>query len=93
MAEPGQRDEWYQPVQDPAWKQGARKRSYLSSAGNNVASSSRRNLFKGWSGELGPLSRGVVGEAVDHEEKFLLESQVEIKRLIEQLESKNENEA
>jgi hypothetical protein len=93
LSEPGQRDDWYQPVKDPAWKQGARKRSYLSSAGNNVASSSHRNLFKGWSGELGPLSRGVVGENLDYEEKFLLDSQVEIKRLIEQLENKNENEA
>jgi hypothetical protein len=91
--EPGQRDDdWYKPVKSPKWKQGARKRSYLSSAGNNIASSSDRNLFKGWSGELGPLSRGVVGEAVDKEEQLLYKTQNEVKKLIEQLEQKNEKE-
>jgi len=91
--EPGQRDDdWYKPVKSPKWKQGARKRSYLSSAGNNIASSSDRNLFKGWSGELGPLSRGVVGEAVDKEEQLLYKTQNEVKKLIEQLERKNEKE-
>jgi hypothetical protein len=89
--EPGQRDDWYKPVKDPKWRQGARKRSYLSSAGNNLASSSNRNLFKGWSGEMGPLSRGIVGESHNHEEEMLFETQREIKKLIEQLESKDEN--
>jgi hypothetical protein len=87
---PAQRDDWYKPVQDPKWKQGARKRSYLSSAGNNLASSSHRNLFKGWSGELGPLSRGVVGESQDQEEKIVLKTQSDIRVLIEELEKKNE---
>ena len=88
LAEPAQRDDWYQPVTDPAWKQGARKRSYLSSAGSNAASSSKRNLFKGWSGEMAPLSRGVVGENIDHEEELISETQVEIKKLIQQLEER-----
>ena len=94
LAEPAQRDDWYQPVPDPAWKQGARKRSYLSSAGSNAASSSKRNLFKGWSGEMGPLARGVVGESVDSspEEDFIFETQAEVKRLIKQLEEKDEKE-
>ena len=87
---PAQRDDWYKPVADPKWKQGARKRSYLSSAGNNLASSSHRNLFKGWSGELGPLSRGVVGESQDQEEKIVLKTQADIRVLIEELEKKNE---
>lgn len=87
---PAQRDDWYKPVQDPKWKQGARKRSYLSSAGNNLASSSHRNLFKGWSGELGPLSRGVVGESQDQEEKIVMKTQADIRVLIEELEKKNE---
>ena len=90
LAEPGQRDDWYKPVADPAWKQGARKRSYLSSVGTNLASSSDRNLFKGWSGEMGPLSRGTVGEAIEREEGILFQAQYEIARLIEQLESKDE---
>lgn len=95
LAEPASRDDWYQPVTDPAWKQGARKRSYLSSAGTNTASSSRRNLFKGWSGEMGPLSRGVVGEGAEHsnEEKIISEAQSEIKKLIKQLEEKDEKTA
>ncbi len=90
--EPGQRDDWYKPVTDPRWKQGARKRSYLSSAGHNLASSSNRNLFKGWAAEMGPLSRGVVGESIDRDEETILETQVEIRKLISQLESKDENE-
>jgi|TARA_S200002703_G_scaffold98062_1_gene84750 hypothetical protein len=94
LAEPASRDDWYQPVTDPAWKQGARKRSYLSSVGSNTASSSRRNLFKGWSGEMGPLSRGVVGEAaVKDDEKILSEAQIEIQKLIKQLEEKDEKTA
>jgi hypothetical protein len=90
LSEPAQRDDWYDPVASPRWKQGARKRSYLSSAGNNLASSSNRNLFKGWSGEMGPLSRGVVGEGYETEEQFLFKTQHEIKQLIEQLEIKDE---
>ena len=94
LAEPASRDDWYQPVTDPAWKQGARKRSYLSSVGSNTASSSRRNLFKGWSGEMGPLSRGVVGEAaLKDDEKILSEAQIEIQKLIKQLEEKDEKTA
>tara|TARA_A100001515_G_scaffold57757_2_gene45571 strand:+ start:369 stop:2264 length:1896 start_codon:yes stop_codon:yes gene_type:complete len=90
-AEPGQRnDNGYMRVKAPKWRQGARKRSYMSSTGSNVASSSKRNLFKGWSGELGPLSRGVVGESMNNEEKILKDSQHQVKKLIEQLERKNE---
>ena len=91
LAEPAQRDDWYQPVQDPKWKQGARKRSYLSSVGNNLASSSDRNLFKGWAGELGPLSRGTIGESVTRDEQKVFQTQADIKFLIKELESKDEN--
>ena len=83
---PAQRDDWYTPVKDPKWKQGARKRSYLSSAGNNMASSSKRNLFKGWTDGMQGLSNGVVGESLEAEEKQLLESDRSVKKLIEQLE-------
>tara|TARA_R100001460_G_scaffold86873_2_gene128325 strand:+ start:2969 stop:4876 length:1908 start_codon:yes stop_codon:yes gene_type:complete len=94
LAEPASRDDWYQPVTDPAWKQGARKRSYLSSVGSNTASSSRRNLFKGWSGEMGPLSRGIVGESpTKDDEEIISEAQIEIKKLIKQLEEKDEKTA
>lgn len=90
--EPGQRDDGYIPVKSDKRPQGARKRSYLSSAGNNVASRSHRNLFKGWSGEMSPLSRGVVGEAKQIEESNLFETQHDIKKLIEQLEGKDEGQ-
>jgi hypothetical protein len=90
--EPGQRDDWYEPVNSPAWKQGARKRSYLASGGSNLASSSRKNLFKGWAGEMSSLANGVVGEGLDSEEKLLLDIHSEVKNLIEQLEKRNEKE-
>jgi hypothetical protein len=89
--EPGQRDDWYKPVTDPKWKQGARKRSYLST--NNLASSSDRNLFKGWSGEMKTLANGVVGEGMDSDEKQIFEAQHELKRLIKQMEDKDETQA
>lgn len=90
--EPGQRDDnGYMKVKVPKWKQGARKRSYLSSAGTNLASSSRRNLFKGWTDGIGPLSRGIVGEDLDKDEKIIMEAQNHIKKLINQLEEKDEN--
>ena len=92
LSEPAQRDDWYQPEEHPRWRQGARKRSYLSSAGNNLASSSHRNLFKGWSGEMGPLSRGTIGEGQDRDESQILQTQNDIKQLITQLESRNEDE-
>ena len=90
--EPGQRDDWYKPVTDPKWKQGARKRSFLSAAGDNMASSSDRNLFKGWSGQMKPLANGVVGESLDRNEQQIFEVHNEIKSLIEQMELKNEKE-
>ena len=89
--DPGSRDD-YMKVKRPKWKEGARRRSYLSAAGNNLASSSHRNLFKGWSGEMSPLSRGVVGEAKQIEESNLFETQHDIKKLIEQLEGKDEGQ-
>jgi len=92
--EPGQRDDWYTKVSSDSRGAGARKRSYLSSAGESLASSSSRNLFKGWSGEMGPLSRGVVGEAGSHSdaEQLITETTRDIKKLILDLEKKNESE-
>ena len=90
--EPAQRSD-YTPVVNKRWKAGARKRSYLSSGGNNLASSSDRNIFKGWSGEMRPLANGVVGESFSQEEDSIFQIENDIKRLIEQLETKNENKA
>ena len=89
--EPGQRDD-YMRVKSPKWTQGAFRRSELSKTGINLASSSQRNLFKGWSGEMAPLSRGTVGENKEAEEELIFKTQYDIKRLIEQLENKNESQ-
>ena len=42
---------------------------------------------------MGPLSRGVVGESQQEEEKLIFETQFDIKQLIKQLEDKDEGEA
>ena len=43
---------------------------------------------------MGPLSRGVVGEAaLKDDEKILSEAQIEIQKLIKQLEEKDEKTA
>lgn len=90
---PGSRDDdWYNPVKTDSRKAGARKRSYLASAGESLGSNSSRNLFKGWSSELGPLSRGVVGEGIDREEALLDETSRDIKMLITQLEERHEKQ-
>ena len=90
--EPAQRND-YTPVVNKRWKAGARKRSYLSSGGDNLASSSTRNIFKGWSGEMRPLANGVVGESFEQDENKIFQIEHDIKRLIEQLETKDENKA
>ena len=66
-------------------------RKYLASTGESVASNSDRNLYKGWSGEMKPLSRGTVGEALDREEVLLKEANNDVLRLIENLEKNHEN--
>jgi hypothetical protein len=92
LAEPGQRsDNGYEEVKLDGRQAGARLRSYLASAGESVASSSDRNLYKGWSGEMRPLSRGTVGEALDREEILLKEANNDVLRLIQDLEKNNEN--
>ena len=93
--EPGQRnDNGYMRVKSPKWRQGARRRHLNSQYGREMASSSNRSLFKGWSGQLGPLSRGVVGESTDNDgEELIFETQHDIKQLIQQLENKDEGQA
>ena len=92
--EPGQRDDnGYMRVRSPKWNQGAFRRSELSKTGINLASSSQRNLFKGWSGQMAPLSRGTVGEGQQSDEKLIFETQHNIKQLIKQLETKDEGQA
>jgi len=42
---------------------------------------------------MAPLSRGTVGEGQQSDEKLIFETQFNIKRLIEQLETKDEGQA
>jgi hypothetical protein len=87
-AEPGQRDD-YMRVKSPKWKQGARRRSMNGSYNREGAGSSRRALFKGY-GEISSLANGIHSEHKQSEEDLIFETQFNIKRLIEQLENKNE---
>jgi hypothetical protein len=92
LAEPGQRDDWYVPVALDGRRSGARKRSYLASAGEKAAYPGRERLFKGVADGLGPLARGITGEAMEREENLITETNVEIKKLISDLEKKYEGE-
>ncbi len=42
---------------------------------------------------MAPLSRGTVGESKQSEEELIFETQHDIKRLIKQLENKDESQA
>jgi len=92
LAEPGSRnDNGYETVKLDGRRGGARLRSYLAGAGESVGSSSDRNLFKGWSGEMGPLSRGTVGESMQSEEILIRETNNDILKLISDLEKNDED--
>ena len=93
--EPGQRDDtnWYKPVKkgQKKWKQGARRRHMHGQYNKESASSSTRNLFKGWSDGLKSMVN--IGEGPDkNEERQLFETQFELKRLLDQLEAKDEDQ-
>ncbi len=90
---PAQRDDWYQPVKSDMRGAGARKRSYLASAGESSGANTPRNIYKGWAGQMKPLSRGTLGESASRDEELLVETNLDIKNLIKELEQrKEENE-
>ena len=91
LAEPGQRDDWYTPVSLDGRKSGARNR-HMQSLGGNMFNTGPERLFIGHAGELGPLSRGITGESMEREENLITETNVEIKKLISDLEKKYEGE-
>ena len=92
LAEPGQRDD-YTPVASDQRRSGARKRSALASAGEKAAYPGSQRLFKGVADGLGPLSRGIVSAGVEREENLIAETNLDIKRLITELEIKHEDKA
>ena len=91
LAAPGQRDD-YTPVTLDMRRAGARKRSSLATAGEKAAYPGRSRLFKGDADGLGPLSRGIVSAGIDREENLIAETNLQIKRLITELENKDEDE-
>jgi hypothetical protein len=91
LAAPGQRDD-YTPVTLDMRRAGARKRSDLATAGEKAAYPGRSRLFKGDADGLGPLSRGIVSAGIDREENLIAETNLQIKRLITELENKDEDE-
>tara|TARA_Y100000592_G_C5389712_1_gene277625 strand:+ start:20 stop:697 length:678 start_codon:yes stop_codon:yes gene_type:complete len=69
---------------------GATRRHMKSLYGSEMASSTMRNIEKGWSDGIGTLIN--IGESKeDNEEQLIFEGQWEVKKLIEQLESRNES--
>ena len=70
---------------------GARNRSFRSQYSDQTGRASRKNIYKGEQ-DLTRLGRGVVTEALEEEEKIILEVNRDIKDLIENMEKrKNEN--
>lgn len=71
---------------------GARRRSMKGKGSWEMGSSTMRNLDKGWSDGISTLIN--IGENSERsEEQLIFETQYDIKRLIEQLETKNEGKA
>jgi len=79
---------WYQPKKVDRRDAGARKRSYLSQATPEMFRNTARTRFGGKQ-ELDRLANGVyenIDSTYDMEEKKLIESHFEIRRLVENLE-------
>jgi len=94
LAEPepaAQRDD-YVPVKLDQRRAGARKRSALAAAGEKAAYPGRKRMFKGSADGLSPLSRGIVSAGVIHDdESLIIETNNDIKKLINELETNHEN--
>jgi len=78
---------WYEPRDDASGKR-AMQRSMSGDAGSRAASSSRKNIFKGFH-DLERLSRGIkedVESNYKEEEKRIFEINSEVKNLISGLE-------
>jgi len=98
---PGSKGKQYTRVKDDKRKMGARKTSYKSHYSNETGKNTKRNVFKGkqeldnmtGTGELNTLARGIY-EAKDanysDEESIILENRIEIKKILEKLEEKQE---
>ena len=70
---------------------GPRQRSMAATSGQQTASSSRRNVFKGYN-DMRRLGVG-ISESKEQEENLLFETKQDITELIEQLGNKDDNQA
>ena len=80
---------WYEPRKDLSGKR-AMQRQMSSDAGSNLASNTSRNINKGYS-DLSRLARGISEEQEPNykkEEQKIFEINTEVKRLITELETK-----
>jgi hypothetical protein len=91
--EPGQRDDWYNPVAiDKRKGGGPRKRSMQASAGAKVAYPGQKRMHHGVADGMGPLSRGIVSAGLNSEEDLIAETNKDIKQLITELETRHEKQ-
>ena len=89
---PGAKGKKYYPVTFDSRPSGANRRHFNGQWAREMAGSSMRNLFKGYN-EMGSLYEEKESSYNDeHEEKKLLQSNYDIKRLIEGLEKVNKDE-
>jgi hypothetical protein len=82
---------WYEPRKDLSGKR-AMQRQMSSDAGSNLASSTSRNINKGYS-DLSRLARGIKEEQHSNyreEERKIFELNNEVKALITELETKKD---
>ena len=82
---------WYLPVTSDKRDMGARNRSYKSKYSHEKGKNTKRNVYKGYSA-LTSLGKGIYEEketTYSNEERKLFEVNNEIKNLITELESKN----
>ena len=80
---PRSKGKWYKPVAVDSRGSGARKRSYLSLAGDQKASGGKRNVMGTGALELLGLANGVIGENI--EEKQIFGTNNELRMLLENL--------
>jgi len=91
--EPGQRDDWYNPVAiDKRKGGGPRKRSMQASTGAKVAYPGQKRMYHGVADGMGPLSRGIVSAGLNSEEDLIAETNKDIKQLITELETRHEKQ-
>jgi len=94
---PGAKGKKYTPVKSDKRDMGARKRSYKGKYAEEVGKNTPRNIWKGAS-ELNQLAKGIYEDLeTNYEEKHkeeelkILENDVEIQKIIENLEKKGKN--